>query len=136
MEFVQICDLIEPAGPGPLDFSGLPGEWINSNPDTTGIARMTLTESEGVLSLRALGMGPEGLIDWGTTVIDVVAFGPASRVAGGFTCEFRFDFKLVKVQGMIMKGLLVLTEFHTFRDESGRMNYLLREYFGLSHGQY
>jgi hypothetical protein len=136
MKYAQIYDLVEPAAAGSLDTSGLCGEWINSNPQSTGIARMTLTESDGKFSLQAFGMGDEGLIDWGNAPIEPVAFGPTSRVAGGISCEFSFDFKRVRLQGMIMKGLLVLTEFHTFTDDSHRMNYFLREYYGLAHGQY
>jgi hypothetical protein len=37
---------------------------------------------------------------------------------------------------MIMKGLLVLAQFHLFKDDSGRADYFLREYFALSHDRF
>ena len=33
---------------------------------------------------------------------------------------------------MIMKGLLVLAEFHSFKDNSNRAPYFVREYFALA----
>jgi hypothetical protein len=37
---------------------------------------------------------------------------------------------------MIMKGLLVLAQFHHFKDDSNRADYFVREYFSLIHGRY
>jgi hypothetical protein len=37
---------------------------------------------------------------------------------------------------MIMKGLLVLAQLHSFKDESRRADYFVREYFALAHEQY
>jgi len=31
-----------------------------------------------------------------------------------------------------MKGLLVLAQFHTFKDDSKRANYFLREYYSMT----
>jgi len=35
-----------------------------------------------------------------------------------------------------MKGLLVLAQFHLFKDDSGRADYFLREYFAMSHDRF
>jgi len=37
---------------------------------------------------------------------------------------------------MLMKGLLVLAQFHHFKDDSGRAGYFVREYFGMDHGKF
>src|SRR5213079_368580 len=61
---------------------------------------------------------------------------PVSRVGAGFTCRFDFGFAEARLQGMLMKGLLVLGQLHSFKDDSRRLNYFIREYFGLAHGRY
>ena len=133
MEFAQLCDLVDPQDikRGPLDVSAFPGTWVNSNPHTSGIARLVVSESNGKISLQTFAIGPNGLIDWG--VVDVVIFtsNPNSHSASGFTCRYNFGFAETQLEGMIMKGLLVLAQFHIFKDGSGRTDYFAREYFAL-----
>jgi hypothetical protein len=138
MEFAQIFDRVETdaGAAAPLDVSGLPGVWINSNPNTNGIARIVISESLGKLSLQVQAVGRERSIDWGTAAVNLFASTPSSRVAAGFTCVYDFGFVETRLQGMIMKGLLVLAQLHSFKDESGRADYFVREYFALAHEQY
>ena len=136
MEFVQISDRVRVDAAGPIDIRAFPGTWINSNPDTNGIARTVMSESLGDLLLQTYAIGPEGLIDWGTAAVNVFASAPSSRVAAGFSCVYDFGFVETRLQGMIMKGLLVLAQLHSFKDESGRADYFVREYFALGHGQH
>jgi hypothetical protein len=137
MEFAQICDRVEiDAAAGPLDLSGLPGIWINSNPDTNGIARMVISEADGNVSLQVYAIGPDGLIDWGPTDVAVFAATPNSRLSAGFTCLYDFGFAETRLQAMILKGLIVLAQFHSFKDDSRRVDYFIREYFALAHGRY
>lgn len=138
MEFAMIRDCVEvdAAGPALLDVSSLSGVWINSNPDSNGIARMVMSESGGKLALRVFGIGPDGLIDWGTANAMIFTAGPSSRVAAGFTCSYDFGFVETKLQAMIMKGLIVLAELHSFKDDSKRADFFVREYFALDHGRY
>ena|SRR5262245_52267347 len=133
MQFAQICDHVSVEAAKPFDTSALPGSWINSNPDTNGIARIVMSESGGNLSLQTYAVGPDRLIDWGTVAVNVFAATPSSRVAAGFTCTYDFGFVETELQGMIMKGLLVLAQLHRFKDESGRADYFVREYFALDH---
>ena len=133
MQFAQLSDRVESKGTGAaMDIKALPGVWINSNPDTSGIARMVMSESDGKLSLQVFAIGPEGLIDWGSTVVKVFAGLPTSNAGAGFTCDFDFGFAAIELQGMIMKGLLVLAQFHRFKDDSNRADFFLREYFALN----
>ena len=137
MEFAQLYDRVQIDGvEEPLDITGLAGVWINSNPDTNGIARMEFSEVEGKPSLRVDAIGPHGLIDWGTAPIKLCAASPASRTTAGFTCTYDFGFAETRLQAMIMKGLIVLAQFHTFKDDSGRMNFFVREYFAVVHDRY
>ena len=138
MEFAQIFDRVEPdaMASGPLDVTGLPGVWINSNPQTNGIARLVMSEAAGKLSLQAYANGPDGLIDWGVAEVKVYGSAPASHVAAGFSCLFDFGFAESFLQGMIMKGLLVLAELRSFKDNSKRADYFVREYFALQHQRF
>ncbi|MBC8031792.1 MAG: hypothetical protein H7Z16_17040 [Pyrinomonadaceae bacterium] len=138
MQFAQLSDKVENAvaPAGTIDVGAFPGTWINSNPDTSGIARLEMTQSEGKLSLRVFAIGPEALIDWDTAEVSVFTSSPMSKVGAGFTCVFDFGFAETSLQGMIMKGLLVLAQFHRFKDDSQRVSYFVREYFALEHGRY
>jgi hypothetical protein len=138
MQFAQLHDRVEidPSNSAALDTAGLPGLWVNSNPDTSGIARLVVSESNGRLSVQGYAIGPDGLIDWGTTELALFASTPTSRVAAGFSCLFDFGFAETELQGMIMKGLLVLAQYHRFKDESKRVDYFIREYFALEHGRF
>lgn len=137
MEFAQIYDRVETDTPvGPMDLSGLPGIWINSNPDSNGIARLVISEADEKVSSQVYAIGPDGLIDWGAADLAVFTSRPNSRVAAGFTCLYDFGFVETRLQGMIMKGLLVLAQLHSFKDESRRADYFVREYFALVHEQY
>ena len=138
MQFMQICDRVEVVAKAadPIDLTAFPGAWLNSNPDTRGIARLSMTVADGSLSVQVFGIGPDGLIDWGRADATVFTSSPTSRIGAGFTCIFDFGFAETRLQGMLMKGLLVLGQLHRFKDESQRMNYFVREYFGLAHGRY
>jgi len=94
---------------------------------------MVMSESDEGLSLQVFAVGPEGLIDWGSAGVKVFAGLPTSRVGAGFTCSFDFGFAETELQGMIMKGLLVLAQFHRFKDNSKRADFFVREYFALEH---
>ena len=135
MQFAQMCDLVEtePIRERDIDRGALVGNWINSNPDTRSITRVNVFEADGKLQLQAFAVGPDGPGDWGTTTADVFAAGPASRVGAGFAATFDLGFAEVRLQAMIMKGLLVLAQFHLFPGDSGRASYFMREYYAKTH---
>jgi len=134
-QFAQIYDLVETERirERDIDRGELVGNWINANPDTTSIARLEVFEASGKLQLHAFAASQAGLIDWGTTTTAVFAAGPASRVGAGFTATFDFGAAEARLQAMIMKGLLVLAQFHLFKDDSKRASYFLREYYAKTH---
>ena len=137
MDFAQAYDRVEiDSVTAPLDMSGLTGVWINSNPDTNGIARMEFSEVEGKPFMRVDAIGPDGLIDWGSAPLKLFANSPGSRTTAGFTCNYDFGFAETQLQAMIMKGLIVLAQIHKFKDDSGRMDYFVREYFAVVHDRH
>lgn len=136
MQFAQLSDRVRidaATAAAPVDYSTLLGTWVNSNPETNGIARMVMTEANGKLSLRVYAVGPDGLIDWGTTKVSVFMSSPSSRVPAGFSCLYDFGFAETRLQAMILKGLTVLAQFHIFKDDSRRADYFVREYYALFH---
>lgn len=137
MRFAQVYDDVKAdLPPGPLDISGLCGAWVNTNQDTNGIARMIISEAEGKVSLQAFAVGPDGLIDWGVAQLSLFASAPSSKLCAGFTCTYDLGFVEVVLQAMIMKGLIVLAQIHSFKDHSGRADFFVREYYALAHGRY
>ena len=133
IQFAQLSDHIEVDPIKHIDPKALLGHWINSNPDTISIARINITEANNKLQLQVFAVGPDGPIDWGKANAEVFASGPASSTGAGFTCRYDFGFAEARFQAMIMKGLLVLAQFHIFKDDSKRASYFLREYFASTH---
>lgn len=119
-----------------MELSALVGTWINSNPDAHSVALVKATESGGRLKLQVSAVGPDGLFDWGAADAEVFAATPESRVGAGFTCRYEFPHGETRLQGMIMKGLLVLAQFHFFKDDSNREDFFLREYFAMTHDRF
>ena len=132
-QYAQLSDLVKTEPVDSIDPKPLIGHWINSNPDTNSIARINITEADGKLQLQVFAVGPDGPIDWGPAPAEVFAPNPSSKTAAGFTCTYDFGFAEARFQAMIMKGLLVLAQFHTFKDDSTRASYFLREYYAMTH---
>src|SRR5690349_10667060 len=103
MQFVQLADriAIDTRHTEPIQTNAFPGTWVNSNPDTSGIARLHMSHSDGQLLLRVFAIGTEGLIDWGVESVSVFTASPKSRVGAGFTSLFDFGFAETRLQGMI-----------------------------------
>jgi hypothetical protein len=118
-----------------VELNALVGTWINSNPDTHSVALVDASGSGGKLTVRVSAIGPDGLIDWGTVDADVFAATPEAHAGAGFTCRYVFDHGETRLQGMIMKGLLVLAQFHLFNDDK-REPFFLREYFAATHDRF
>ena len=119
-----------------MELGALVGTWINSNPDTHSVALVKATDSGGNLRLQVSAVGPDGFVNWGAANAEVFAATPDSHTGTGFTCRYQFAHGETRLQGMIMKGLLVLAQFHLFNDESKRESYFLREYFAATHDRF
>ena len=118
-----------------MELGALVGTWINSNPDTHSVALVKATGAHGKLTLQVSAVGAEGLVDWGQAEAQVFAANPQSHAGAGFTCRYVFNHGEARLQGMIMKGLLVLAQFHLFNDDD-RESYFLREYFAATHDRF
>lgn len=119
-----------------MELSALIGTWINSNPDTHSIALIKATESGGQLSLQVSSVDSDGLTEWGCADAEIFAANVDSKVGAGFTCSYEFPHGETRLQGMIMKGLLVLAQFYLFNDDAKRENYFIREYFSATQDRF
>ena len=119
-----------------MELSALLGTWINSNPDAHSVALVKATDDGGRLKLQVSAVDANGFVDWGAADAEVFAAAPDSDSAAGFTCRYQFAHGETRLQGMIMKGLLVLAQFHLFNEETKRESYFLREYFAATHDRF
>ena len=116
---------------GSLNADKLMGRWLNTNKETRGVAEILITENDGQFMVAVFGVGPEGLIAWPPT--PAKAFANLEEEAGqrtvAFAVTFDFDFMTAETYLRVNKGVLVIVLFNTFRDGSGRSNYVTREFF-------
>ena len=114
-----------------LNADKLIGRWRNTNPKTQGIAEIVIKEHDGKFSVSASGVGLDGPIPWRPVQVQVLANleEEAGQRAVALAVNFDFDFMTAETYLRVNKGVLVIVLFNTFRDDSGRSNYVNREFF-------
>lgn len=114
----------------PLQISPLCGDWLNADRiGAPGMAGVTLTEQEGSLWVRGLGMAKPTAYSWPRVRTPSFAPGPASREAWGFLVDYDFGFMRTIIAGYYKTSVLVATTYNTFQDGSERTPYWTREFF-------
>ena len=107
------------------------GRWLNTNPDTRGIAECEIQRDEDHFTIKLSGAGADGPIAW--PIVRSKALANLEEEAGQRTIALAasFDHRFMKSEIYIRvnKGVLVIVLFNTFQDDSGRSNYLNREFF-------
>ena len=123
-------DLKEP-GAATTNAEKLLGRWRNTNYETRGIAECAIARDADGFSVNITGVGDDGPIAWPTT--RAMPLANLEEEAGQRTmallATFNFDFMRVETHMRINKGVFVIVLFVTFLDDSGRANYLNREFF-------
>ena len=111
------------------------GRWLNTNGDTRGIAECTIAADGGQIKVSVVGVGDHGPIAWPVVTAHALANleEEAGQRTGALMATFEFDFMRAETHIRINKGVLVIVLFATFLDNSGRSNYLNREFF-YKHG--
>jgi len=133
-EFKQSGDL-EPALSDPatqrLSAAKLIGRWVNTNPDTRGIATIVIEQESDHFNVSIQGVGADGLIDWPSVRATALANleEEAGQRAVALAADFDLGFMKAETYLRVNKGVLVIVLFVTFHDDSGRSNYLNREFF-------
>lgn len=120
--------LYEPVG-GTLE--KLFGRWLNTNRETRGIAECTVARDGDQIKVSIVGVGEDGPIAWPTATARELANleEEAGQRTGALMATFEFDFMRAETHLRINKGVFVIVLFVTFLDDSGRSNYLNREFF-------
>lgn len=90
-----------------------------------------IVEDREHFSVRIFGVGAEGLIEWPRTRAATLANleEEAGQRTVALAADFDFGFMRIETHIRINKGVLVIVLFNTFMDDSGRSNYLNREFF-------
>jgi hypothetical protein len=113
---------------GAPDLSPLLGNWVNSNPGTDYISKLTVAKQNNMLVLRVYGTHSPEPIDWGEA--RATAYVTGGTLDGvGFHARYAFgeiETYLVANQKL---GILVIQSYTSFKDTSGRMNHFAREFF-------
>lgn len=109
----------------------LTGRWLNTNRDTQGIAECLIEKDGELFNVSAVGVGVAGPIHWPRTRAKALANleEEAGQRAFALTVTFDFGFMTAEIYIRVNKGVLVIVLFNSFRDQSGRSNYVNREFF-------
>jgi hypothetical protein len=107
------------------------GRWLNTNRETRGIAECTIARDGDQIKVSVVGVGDKGPIAWPTVTAHALANleEEAGQRTGALMATFEFGFMRAETHIRINKGVLVIVLFATFLDDSGRSNYLNREFF-------
>ena len=107
------------------------GHWLNTNRDTQGIAECIVAQDDEGITVSIMGVGDNEPVYWPKSRAIVLA--NLEEEAGQRTIALLADFDLgymtVATHVRVIKGVLVIVLYATFRDDSGRSNYLNREFF-------
>jgi hypothetical protein len=107
------------------------GRWVNTNRETRGIAECVIQRDGEQFSISIAGVGAAEPIEW--PMASTKALANLEEEAGQRTvalaASFDFGFMRSEVYIRVNKGVLVIVLFNTFQDDSGRSNYLNREFF-------
>ena len=112
-----------------MDHSSLEGAWINTNPDTTGITRIEIADGGDALGVRIHGACSPDPCDWGTQDATPYAYHVSGDVVAGVEVTYDFGFQEVLVVAIHNRGVLVIHTYHRFKDDSGRSNFIYKEFF-------
>ena len=112
----------------PLDLSPLVGDWLNTNPDSSYLVRLVLTEQDGRLLLRVYGANEPEPIDWGEVEAVPYAAG-TSTVARGFHAFYNQEGIERHLVANEKQEILVIQSYTRYLDGSDRTSHIGREFY-------
>jgi hypothetical protein len=114
-----------------LSADKLLGRWVNTNPATQGIAEILIEQNGERFNVGVVGAGPSDPIFWPRANAEVLANleEEAGQRVVALAATFDLGFMRAETYLRVNKGVLVIVLFVTFLDDSGRTNYLNREFF-------
>ena len=113
---------------GESDLSPLLGDWVNSNPQTDYISKLSVARQNGALVVHIYGANSPEPIDWGEAKAIAYVTGGTLDIIG---FHARYDFGEIEtfLAANQKLGILVIQSYTSFKDTSGRMNHFAREFF-------
>src|SRR5262249_34657857 len=123
---------IRGTGPGPTpppDLTGIIGSWFNTNHETREIARLMVSERDGMLVLNIDWAGLRERISWPETLAVPYPEGPGSSEVVGFETHCDFGFMDTYLAANLKHGVMVIQSYNRFKDGSGWPPYFTREFF-------
>lgn len=107
------------------------GRWLNTDRETQGLAEIVIKQDGNDFNVSAIGVGLDGPIEWFAPHATVLANleEEAGQRAIALAARFDFGFMTAETYLRVNKGVLVIVLFNVFRDQSGRSNYVNREFF-------
>jgi hypothetical protein len=114
-----------------LNSDKLTGRWLNTNPDTKGIAELVIEKDGNRFTVSVLGVATDGVISWPKCRASALANLEEEAGQRTIALSATFDVSSMSAEAYLRvnKGVLVTVLFTTFQDESGRRNYVNREFF-------
>lgn len=105
--------------------------WVNTDDLTPNVSTVDCYLRDDQFYLRVTAVGPDGPVEWPETLatpyLDITGAGAATVPAMLATCEQ--DTMRVHLQVRLNLGLMVMSFFTEFTDDSGRSDYFRRELF-------
>lgn len=138
LKYVRAEDQLAPESETPkeIDTTPLLGKWVNTNSSTRGILEVVISREGDDLLIQVLGACSQSPCDWGVARADTVySTSVRSSDPMALTATYDFGFLETRLEANLSLGLLVIANFNTFRDGSGRSNYFSREFFYHSKAQ-
>ena len=123
-------DLTNPAT-ATLKADKLLGRWLNTNHETRGIAECTVVQDDEGIKVSIIGVGKDDPIAWPTVRANALANieEEAGQRTVALTATFDLGFMRADTHLRVNRGVFVIVLFVTFLDQSGRANYVTREFF-------
>jgi len=134
LEFNQARDLDQAlidSDVGSMGADRLIGRWTNTDAQTRGLREITIKQTGAQFSVSAAGAGTDGAIQWLARSVRPLANVEEEAGQRGIALAADFDFGFMKAETYLRvnKGVLVIVLFNSFRDDSGRSDYVTREFF-------
>lgn len=132
LKYVRAEDLLETEreAVAVVNVTPLLGEWINTNPATRGIVKAVIRRELDDVFVQILGAASPSPRNWGEARVEALYSSSVQALdAMALTATYDFGFLETRLEANLSLGLLVIANFNTFRDDSGRANYFSREFF-------
>jgi len=107
------------------------GRWVNTNPQAASLVEIRIEDGAAGPILQVFGSGEDGPIDWGKVEGELFANVEEEDSIHTVALFAHYDhgFMVTDFQIRPNKGVLVAVHFNVFKDDSGRFNYVARDFF-------